>query len=161
MFFAYPNEVVTNPAGWFLGKAFSLLSSGHSLNQIKLIFEGEYAQGLSERLFHNGLKSELLVRLASIKGIQELRVSPSPKSRKGLEALKAIKAQMEISDDGNHQLIAPKSTLTEGMASAQQLGGRVMDLTKEWQELEDRLVSTQWRIREIKGMLANAEKAIR
>lgn len=161
MLFVDPDEVGPNPAGWFLGKAFSLLGSGHSLNQIKLIFEGEYAKELPEHLFHNGLNSELLVQLARIKGIQELRVSPSPESRKALEALRAIKAQMEIGGEGDHQLVTPKSTLTEGMASAQQLGARMMELTNEWQELEDRLVGTQGRIREIKGILADAEKAMR
>ena len=155
------DEVQTDAAGWFLGKAFSLLGSGHALNQIKVVFKGEHAEELPEHLFHNGLNSELLAQLASIKGIKELKISPSPRSKQGLEALKDIKAQMEIGNGEKRLLITPRSTLTDGVASAQQLGARMMDLTKEWQELEDRLVGTQWRIREIKGMLAGAEKAIR
>lgn len=142
-------------------QSFLLLSEGHSLNQIKLVFKGKHVKELPDHLFHNGFNSELLVQLASIKGIKELKISPSPGSKKALEALRDIKAQMEIGNGEKRLLITPRSTLTDGVASAQQLGARMMDLTKEWQELEDRLVSTQWRIREIKGTLANAEKAIR
>ena len=83
------------PAGQFLGKAFSLLSKGHSLQQIKFKFscQDEFDGCMTDHLFHNGLDSMLLVELAKISGIQSLKISPAPESEEGLKALEELRAR--------------------------------------------------------------------
>lgn len=126
------DEAKHKPPARFLGKAFNLLSKGHSLHQIKVTFEDEHHDELYDddepvnvllnHLFHNGLGSMLVVELVKITGIQSLKTSPYSSSGKTLQASKELKAKIEVQkSSAGLPLITATSSLPTGRRSVGQL----------------------------------------
>ena len=136
--------------GSFLGRGFALLAKGHGLDRITFLFDGYYADALSESLFYNGPSSGLLRELSQIKGIKELKVEPLPEPEKLRGAMEVVKARMmEESDDRNGQV-------AEVSGTAQQLA---VPTAAKLPELEARVAMLEYRNKQLSAMLNTERRA--
>ncbi|KAL9103275.1 MAG: hypothetical protein Q9187_009026, partial [Circinaria calcarea] len=131
--------------------AFAILSHGHNLQKLVIIFGWDDFR-LSDHLLGFGMNSLLVQQMAEVSGVKELVVNPLPQTQVGLETLAKLKAIMEGKGP---------STQADGLQDTKAHGREKTDpaeISAVWDKLRGCLDKLTNGVQEVKEIMMDLER---